>query len=273
MVFTIALATGCSTLQPPDPNGPGTSEPQYPLAASAEADARDDALLAWRQLAQRYSISTRADITLDPLTATVSGLPTNLSAPIVLPKVGAGSTQTEEEIRESLRRFINEWRTLIGADPNELSLVERVDESANVKIARYEQRPFRYPLRGDYGTLIIRFDNNRQLISISSSCLRDTEQLENVIADLTPSVSAEDVADLLRGKSLTVPNNHGEMQTLSLPANQTSQAKQLVIYALPSRTRRDVLHLRLAWEVETPGAPVKLVYLDAISSEVIAVSA
>src|SRR5688572_2630706 len=144
-------AGGCSTLQPPDPNGPRSTAPAYPIAVADEANKQEEALIAWRQLAPRYGGSDQATISLDPFTATIKAVPTNLKNPILLPKVGAEATHTEEETRESLRRFINEWRALLGVEPAHLSLIERIDEPSGIKLARYEQRPFRYALRGGFG--------------------------------------------------------------------------------------------------------------------------
>ena len=266
----LTLVAGCSTLQPPDANGPRATLPPYPIVILDDSAQQEDALLAWRQLGQRYSIGNSTEIALNPLTATVRTLPTNLATPILLPKVGLGATQTEEETRESLRRFIDEWRSLIGAEPNQLSLVERVDESANVKVARYEQRPFRYALRGGYGQLLIRFNSSRQLIELSSNCLRNTDRLQSTIANLSAKVTAEDAISHIRGKSFSLPTPSGQPQTFTLSANEVAETRQIVIYALPSRTQRDVLELRLAWEIDTPNASVKKVYLDAVSDEIIA---
>jgi hypothetical protein len=67
-----------------------------------------------------------------------------------------------------------------------------------------------------------------------------------------------------------VPNTSGQQQTFTFTANEAAEAKELVIYALPSRSQSDVLELRLAWEIDTPNASVKKVYLDAVNDEVIA---
>ena len=271
MFAGLLCATACSTLQPPDPNGPRPNTPPYPVVALEESNSLEDARLAWRQLAQRYALPTTSDVVLDPFTATVKALPLDHSAPIFLPKVGAGATPTEEESRESLRRFIDEWRSLIGADPAQLSLIEHRDESANVQLARYEQRPFKYALRGDYGKLVIRFNKtNRQVIELSSSCLRNTDRLQAAISNLTPKVTPEDAVSHIKGKSLSVTGTG--QQTFSIGANDAAEAKQLVIYAMPSGSNPNVLELRLAYEIETPNSAVKKVYLDAMSDEVIAVS-
>lgn len=268
VIAILVTTTACSTLQPPDANGPRSNAPPYPVALLDDGSRHEDALVAWRQLAQRYGVSNQAEVSLDPFTATVTALPGNTTS-ILLPKVGAGTTETEEEIRESLRRFIDDWRSVIGAQPSELSLVERVDESGNVKLARYEQRPFRYALRGGYGNLVIRFNNNRQVLELSSNCIRNSERLQSALLNLTPVVTAEDAVAHVRGKSFAIPTGRGQ-QSLNLSVNEQAEAKQLVVYALPSRTQTNVLEFHLAWEIETPNASVKRVYLDAMTDEVIA---
>jgi hypothetical protein len=268
-LLAVVWAAGCSTLQPPDPNGPRSTAPAYPVVFTDEVANQEGALIAWRQLAPLYSGSDQTEVNLDPLTATIRALPTNLKNPILLPKVGAEPVQSEEETRESLRRFIDDWRVLIGAEPSHLSLIERTDEPSGIKLARYEQRPFRYALRGGYGKLLIRFNSNRQLVELSSTCLRNADRLQTALSAITPKVSAEEAVAHIRGKTVNVPDSNGQTRSFTLSANETAEAKQLVVYALPS-SDRSTLELHVAWEIETPNAPAKKVYLDVVSDQIIA---
>jgi hypothetical protein len=197
-------------------------------------------------------------------------LPANLPAPLYLPKVGSPTNPTEEDTRESLRRFIVEWQRLIGADPNQLSLVERTDEPSGVKVARYEQRPFRYPLRGGFGSLVIRFRANGQLVGLSSNCIPNAERLQPALNALTPQITVEQAVSHV--KSATLLNTSGQQQNVSLPANAKVEARQLVVYAQPSKDPSSGLEIRLAWEIDVTNGPITTVYLDAISDEIIATS-
>jgi hypothetical protein len=136
-----------------------------------------------------------------------------------------------------------------------LSLVERTDEPSGVKVARYEQRPFRYPLRGGFGTLVIHFRSNGQLVGLSSNCIPNADRLQSALNALTPVVTAEQAAD------------HAKTQQ---PASAKVEARQLVVYAEPSKSSPSGLEFRLAWEVEVTNAPASKVYLDALSDEIIA---
>jgi hypothetical protein len=267
--LAVALATsGCAAFQPTNANGPRSDAPLYPVELSELGPRLEEASLAWYQLSQRYGLPKKTEANLHPYTATLESLPANLPAPIYLPKVGSQTNPTEEETRESLRRFIVEWKQLIGAEPNELSLVERIDEPSGVKVARYEQRPFRYPLRGDYGRLMIRFRSDGQLVGLSSNCIPHADRLQATLAGFTPKITGEQAVNRIKSQPITLPNG----QTVSLPANAVVEARELVIYAQPSKDPPSGLQIRLAWEIDVTNGPIKKVYLDAISDEIIATS-
>ena len=272
LTLAVVMGSACAALQPTDANGPTANRPQYPIALSDVGPRLEEASVAWYQLSQRYGLPGKTEANLHPYTATLESLPTNLPAPIYLPKVGSPEKPTEEDTRESLRRFIVEWQRLIGADPNHLSLVERVDEPSGDKVARYEQRPFRYPLRGGFGSLVIRFRSNGQLVGFSSNCIPNADRLQASLNALTPNVTGEQAVNHIKSQPVTIVNATGQQQTVSLPANATVEAKQLVVYVQPSKDPPSGLAIRLAWEIDVTNGPLSKVYLDAISDEIIATS-
>ena len=268
VVLALALAgSGCAAFRPTDAGGPRSDVKLYPVSVADSGARLEEASLAWYQLSQHYGLTSKTEASLNPYTATIQNLPSNLATPISLPKVGTEAEQTEEQTRESLRRFISEWQRLIGAEPNQLSLVERKDEAAGIKVARYEQRPFRYPLRGEFGNLIIRFRSNGQLVDLSSNCLPNADHLQTTLNTITPQVSAEDAARNIKSQSIPVGQ-----QTVTLPANVVVETRQLVVYALPSPGQTSGLELHLAWEISVTNGPIKTVYLDAVSSQIIGVT-
>ncbi len=273
LILLFSLAAGaCAAFQPTDPNGPRANQPLYPIELPDVGPRLEEASLAWYQLSQRYGLPGKTEANLHPYTATIQSLPANLSAPIHLPKVGTQANPTEEETRESLRRFIVEWQRLIGAEPNQLSLVERIDEPSGIKVARYEQRPFRYPLRGGFGTLIIRFRSDGQLVEFSSNCIPNADRLQGTLAGLAPKITSEEAVNHIKTQPVTVTDVNGRQQSFSVPANAVVEAQQLVVYAHPSKDPTNGLQIRLAWEMDITNGPIKKVYLDAISDEIIAAS-
>ena len=269
-ILGAGFVSACAALQPPDANGPRSNLPPYPIIAT-DPTRSEEASIAWKQLSQSYGIATNVNAELNPLTGTVRTTTSNLGSAIYLPKVGASPTQTEEEIRESLRRFIVEWRSLIGADPNQLSLVERTDQSPQLKIGRYEQRPFRYPLRGAYGKLLISFTADRRVLEISSTCLPNADRLQAALAALAPKVTTEKALDSVKGIAITAQDQSGQSRSFTLPTTQVADARQLVAYVLPSANQQS-LEVHLAWEIDVTNGPIKTIYLDAITSQVIAVA-
>ena len=257
IICSIALATGaCAALQPVDANGPRANVPAYPVGLADPSARLEEASVAWYQISQHYGAPGKTEANLNPYTGTLQGLPANTSA-IVLPNVGTEPEKTEEQIRESLRRFIVEWRQLIGAEPEQLSLVERTDEPSGMKVARYEQRPFRHPLRGEFGQLLIRFQANRQVVALTSNCIPNADRVQAALNALEPKINAEQAVEHVRTQS-------------TIPSNAALTARQLVVYARPSPDQSKGLQLHLAWEVEVTNGPMKVVYLDAISDQVIA---
>jgi hypothetical protein len=176
----------------------------------------------------------------------------------------------EEETRESLRRFIKQWQELIGADPSKLSLVERVDQPDGSKLANYEQRPFRYPIRGNYGKLQIRFTSDRRVLDLTSTCIPEAERIQSALSALGLRPKAEDAVQQLREKGLSYLDAGGTKVNFTVTAASAINPRGLVIYIVPSKTAPDALEFHLAWEMELNNAPVKTAYIDAVSGEVIA---
>ena len=270
MAIALALLSGaCAAFRPTDANGPRTDVRLYPVALVDPGARLEEASLAWYQISQQYGIQRRTELNLDPYTATLQSLPSDLATSIQLPKVGTEAEQTEEQTRESLRRFIAEWQRLIGARPEDLSLVQRADESATSKLARYEQRPFRYPLRGGYGNLTIRFRNDGRLLSLSSNCLPNADRLQSALNAVNPEVTAADAVAKMKAQPITIAGQTGP-QTITLPDSAVLDPRQLVVYALPSPGQNSGLELHLAWEINVTNGPIKTIYVDAVSSQVIA---
>lgn len=270
LAFALA-AGGCAPLQPPSATGPRGNEPVYPMLFTEDSHRRGASVLALNQLTQSTGNSGTFAPQLQPITATIRSLPTDPSRPLYLPKVGAEAIMNEEETRESLRRFIRDSRELIGADPAKLSLVERVDQPDGSKLAIYEQRPFRYPIRGNYGKLEIRFTTDGRIINISSTCIPQADRTQTALAALNVRVKAEDAVKQLRENGLTYTDAKGNASNFRIPGANEINARGLVIYILPSKTQPDTLEFHLAWEIQPGSAPIKTAYVDAINGETIAV--
>ena len=269
LLFSITLGVlfcSCAALQPPDTGGPRSTGPLYPIMFTEQTQRADASNLAFSRLTQ--SPSTQSAVQLQPITAAIQSLP-NLSTPLLLPKVGINPEMNEEETRESLRRFITDWRVLIGAEPAHLSLVERTDLPDGVKTARYEQRSFRYPLRGGYGSLEIQFLPTRVVRNITSTCLPDAERLQNALAPVNPKLSAADAINVVRSSDISYTNASGQLTTTKVGANEEVTPVELVTLVFPTSGRTDSLELHTAWEINVGANPRRLIYVDAVEGTVL----
>ncbi|HVQ38222.1 MAG TPA: hypothetical protein VMS31_11850 [Pyrinomonadaceae bacterium] len=208
---------------------------------------------------------------LEPITATIRSLPSNPTRPLLLPKVGTQAVMNEDETREALRRFIRDFRELIGSDPAKLSLVQRTDLPDGSKLAIYEQRPFRYPIRGNYGKLEIRFTPDRRIINISSTCIPQADRVQTTFSGLTLRPKFEDAVPQIRERGLMYTDKNGNALTIKIPAATEINTRGLVIYVLPSKSQPDTLEFHLAWDIQPGVSSIQAAYIDAITGETIAV--
>jgi hypothetical protein len=268
LAFSVILNPACSTIPPTETGGPRANQPAYPVLLPDDPERREATLAAARQILGQTS-PTPANLELQPVTGTIHNLTTSTDSPVYLPKLGVAAEMTEEETRESLRRFIAEWQHIIGADAEDLSLVERADQPDKTKIANYEQRPFRYPLRGDFGKLQIRFTPDRRVLDINSTCIPNADKLQQSLATISAVVKPEDAVKFLLDKGISRTTVNG--QELLRPAADDINPRELVFYVVARAPNADALEFHLAWEIEIKNAAVKTVYLDAVRSEVLAV--
>ena len=271
IVVVLALLSGsCAALQPPNVTGPRGNSSLYPILFIEDADRKEATVAALNRFGQQSGRSNGIEPQLQPVTGTILSLPASASGSLYLPKVGATATMNEEETRESLRRFIRDWQELIGSDPAKLSLIERTDQPDGTRIAIYQQRPFRYPIRGNFGKLQINFTADRRVINLISTCIPDADRIQTAFSALNVRPRAEDTLQQLRAKGLTYRDAQGSQQTFTIPASSQMTARQMTIYILPAEDRPGTLEFHLAWEIEFTSAPVKVAYVDALNGEVVA---
>jgi hypothetical protein len=273
LIFFISalLFSGCAALQPPSATGPRGNESLYPILFIEDTQRKESTIAALNRLGQLSGQLNGVEPQLQPVTGTILSLPATASNALYLPKLGAAATMTEEETRESLRRFIRDWQELIGSDPAKLSLVDRIDQPDGSKLASYAQRPFRYPIRGNFGKLQIRFANDRRVLNLTSTCIPDAERIQTAISALSLRPRAEDTIQRLREKGLTYVDAQGNSAKFTLQPGNEINVRQMTIYILPAKNRTDTLEFHLAWEIELTNAPVKVAYVDAVNGDVVAV--
>lgn len=267
----LALACGaCAsgpTTGPGRPRGPATP---YPVVLAASDERRERALAEWAVVAPG---AAGAAPELRPVTSTTVALPTDPTAAPRLPRViiDDEAVQSEEETREALRRFLDSAANLVGSELRDLSLVEIVDAPGGAKLARYEQRPFHYPLRNGFGRVEITFTPDLRVTSLTSTAIPDAERLRPLLRGVARQLTAEQASATLAGRALAYTDAAGAQQTRGAATLPDITARELVVFPVRREGPPPTLELRFAWELEVGGAGARvLVYVDAVTGEELA---
>ncbi|HVG39632.1 MAG TPA: hypothetical protein VM870_10095 [Pyrinomonadaceae bacterium] len=273
VVGLVFFMLSCSATRPVDPSAParGGNAPPYPVSLTTSESKRERSIAAWKKLTPAATANAPLPA-LAPVTATLTSLPAGGVA-LRLPQIGdpaaTDATTDGEARRESLRRFITAAGDLIGADIGQLSLVEIREQSADRRLARYEQRPFLRPLRNSYGVVLIAFDATGVITDLSSTAIPVDETLARVVNDLAPRLKAEELTAGLTNRTLMTIDAAGVEQVIDLGGAPT--IRELVVYPV-LRAGEPALDFHLAWEIEVKPAgdgPVRTAYLDAITHELL----
>jgi hypothetical protein len=265
--------SGCASTPPPNATGPRPNEPPYPVLMTETTERREAVLTAWTKFTTEQGITNAPLPQLQPVTATIQSLPPLTGTQLHLPKVGDVVPMNEENTRESLRRFITSASPLIGAQQQQLSLTQRVDGADGTQKALYEQRPFRFPLRGGYGKLEITFTPDRRVLQINSTCIPEIETLQRAGAGTRPKWDAEKVITQTVGRTFTYMDTAGHPQTLTIAKAEDLQVRELVVYPVPRLSDPTILEFHLAWEITVKNASgSQNMYLDAVTDEIITVT-
>ena len=247
---------------------PRASEPPKFAVLAASNERRNAAIASWKTIVGEPNAAATATPELEPVTATVKSLPSNLQTQPRMPlvRINDKSTKTDEETRESLRRFITSAAPLVGVGLQELSLVEVVDAAGGAKTARYRQNSFPYPLRNGFGNVEVTFTPDLRVVGLSSTAIPDAERLRRALASITQTLNADKAAAALDNRTITFIDRSGSQQTRTVAQAETKTAQQLVVF--PVRRDPATLELHVAWEVSVGGPETPLlVYVDAATGE------
>jgi hypothetical protein len=186
---------------------------------------------------------------------------------VFLPKVGTGASMSDDDTRESLRRFIESTRVLIGSAPQQLSLTQTSKGETAPEQAFYQQKPTRYALRNGFGEVRIGFAPDRRVLQFSSTCIPNLPGLLRSLANVKINLTAEQAAEYVSGRSFSYTDSSGTHQ-FSVSPGEPVDVKQMVLYPVRSPDNAS-LSLYLAWEITVGISPARTVYLDAVKSDVL----
>jgi hypothetical protein len=271
------LGACASAARPAGAERPRGNEPPRFAVLAASNERRTAALANWKAIVGEQTANASPTPELHVVTATLSFLPAGLQDFPRLPLVAAGDakSRSEEETRESLRRFLSTAAPLLGIDLKHVSLVEVSDAAAGggSRRALYRQNPFAYPLSNSYGAVEVTFTPDLRVVGLSSTAVPDAERLARTLATVPKSITAAQAAAALANRVVTYSDRAGTQQTRTLSQLDPTAARQLVVFPLRRDTTDPALELHVAWEVAagSPNAPL-LVYVDAANGDVLGAS-
>ena len=274
----LCLGACGSAARSPSPEQPRANQPRFAtLAASEERTAA--ALANWKAVVGEQAAAAAPAPELRPVTATLAALPAGLADYPRLPLVVIDKdekAQSEEETRESLRRFLATAAPLLGVDLKQLSLVGVTDAPAGggARRATYRQDPFAYPLRNGYGVVEVTFTPDLRVVGLSSTAVPNAEPLARTLAAVPKTLTGEQAAAALANRVVTYTDRAGAQQTRTLAQVEPTAARQLVVVPVRRETGGGALELHVAWEVAAGGAGAPLsVYVDAATGDVLGAEA
>jgi hypothetical protein len=105
---------------------------------------------------------------------------------------------------------------------------------------------------------------------VTSTCIPEVDLLQRAGAGIRPAVTADQLPEHLAGKTFAYTDAGGTQQTYTITSTDSITARELVVYPHPRAADPSVLEFHLAWEVLVGSNPVRVVYLDAITDQIIA---
>jgi hypothetical protein len=280
LVFAALAFTLCACAamtRPASSERPRADAPPRFAVLTASEESRTAALAAWKNIIGEQAAAASPTPELQPVTATLQALPANLQDSPRLPLVVIkdDKNQSEEETRESLRRFLSTAAPLLGVDLRQLSLVGVSDAPASggAKHALYQQNPFPYPLRNGYGVVEVTFTPDLRVVGLSSTAIPEAERLSRTLASVPKTVTAEQAAAALVNRAVPYTDRGGAQQTRTVTQADSATARQLVVFPIRRDADPATLELHVAWEVAVggPEAPL-LVYVDAVTGDTLGAS-
>jgi hypothetical protein len=262
------LGFGCAGLgRPPETGSPRPTDSPYPVVVSSTPEQLTNARAAWALLAREHGLGPNVTPEFLPATATIRTI-AGTDPKLRLPRIGGEPIMSEDDMRESLRRFIASARALIGADSQQLSLVESSVPSDTAHLAVYEQRAVRFPLRNGFGILRIAFTPSQEITGFNNTCLPNLGPLQRTLGAIQPAVTAEQAGQAVVGQTFTFSDSAGSRQ-YTVPNGEKIDVRQLVMYPVTQSADNSSLEIHLAWEIKIGQETQRTVYLDAVNSAVL----
>jgi len=250
-IFVTIFMVGCEAT----PQVPNTTQKNYPAAIKDSTERRAKAEREWRRMLDAYSLQqTPPD--LNPISYTphsLLGVSGGIKILAVQPEPGSELLA----LREAMKRFIDRWRDLLGADPSAVSLVGGSDSDSAQRLT-YRQVNFGFPVAGNFGEMVAVLSPDGRLLQL------DDRFIPVVELPLRPQVEREAVQKRVAGRAFTYTDLAGHEQRTQIGGLDEVSVKRVVVLPIE---KSDAIEVHLAWEVIAGKSLTWTVYIDAINGE------
>ena len=251
LFLAVIFAVGCEL----SPKVPNSAKQNYPVIIDDSQPRREKAEREWRRMLDFYKVAqTPPD--LYPVTYT----PRSIGGAAGSIKLLAGAPEPGTEamtLREAVKRFIDQWRELIGADPLTVSLVAATDAADALRLT-YRQASYAFPIAGNFGEMTAIISRDGRLLQI------DDRFIPVVEIPQRPAIDREEAARRVVGRTFTYSDIAGRPQQVRV--NNPAEIKVKRVVVVPAE-KSDTVEVHLAWEIVAGSSLSWTVYLDAMTGE------
>ena len=255
LFLPVIFAVGCEL----SPKLPNSAKQNYPVVIEDSQQRREKAEREWRRMLDFYKVA-QAPPDLYPISYTPRSLAVVADGIKIMATAPEPGTETLAQ-REAVKRFIDQWRELVGADPLTVSLVAGTDAGDAHRLT-YRQANYAFPITGNFGEMTAIISRDGRLLQL------DDHFIPIVELPLKPAIDREEAARRVVGRTFTYSDIAGRQQQVRVDNPAEIKVKRVVVAPVEMPDRIEV---HLAWEIVAGTSLSWTVYIDAMTGEEIRV--
>jgi hypothetical protein len=249
--LSVLFVVGCEL----SPKLPNSVKQNYPVVIEDSQQRREKAEREWRRMLDFYKVA-QAPPDLYPIIYTPRSL-VNVSGGIkIMAAAPEPGTETLAQ-REAVKRFIDQWRDLVGADPLTISLVAGTDAGDAHRLT-YRQANYAFPIIGNFGEMTAIISRDGRLLQFDDHFIPIVELPQK------PAIDREEAARRVVGRTFTYSDIAGRQQQVRVDNPAEIKVRRVVVAPVE---KSDRIEVHLAWEIVAGTSLSWTVYIDAMTGE------
>lgn len=124
-------------------------------------------------------------------------------------------------------------------------------------------------MRGGYGRIEIAFTDDRRVTALTSTAIPDAGRLRTLLALPRERLTPQQAAASLSGTSYIYTDAAGVQQRRTIGDANLVSIRELVVLPVERTGDAPALELHLAWEAAVGNESSQIVYVDAVTGEIL----